>query len=294
MAAPCRSISAARARWRFWNRSMPFMTTARSLLTVASRPANRSFSASSRFSCGCAAAKLSMDAVACSMGTRRLARTAISLPISSFFCHPVRPSTGGPSHICVAVSVATLRWTHGQSGLGVSAAIAAPASAARSVAARKLTDRIERGASRSVPSPLVGEGQGGGESQTSKVGVPPTPNPSPQGGGESGRRKWGGASRCDCRKRTISLRARRRKPELEGAMSPSSAAGLAQAGEKAFRWLVANDRGAEEQGRAAEQDGERRRLQLAVEREADQLHRMRERVGTADLVKQRARLPYAP
>ena len=44
----------------------------------------------------------------------------------------------------------------------------------------------------SVPSPLVGEGQGGGESQISDVGRPPTPNPSPQGGGESPRRKWEG------------------------------------------------------------------------------------------------------
>ena len=42
-----------------------------------------------------------------------------------------------------------------------------------------------------VPSPVapeartqnVGEGQGGGDPRTSKVGVPPTPNPSPQGGG---------------------------------------------------------------------------------------------------------------
>jgi glycine dehydrogenase subunit 2 len=37
-----------------------------------------------------------------------------------------------------------------------------------------------------VPSPLVGEGQGGGDSRTSKVGSPPTPSPSPQGGGGSG------------------------------------------------------------------------------------------------------------
>jgi glycine dehydrogenase subunit 2 len=43
-----------------------------------------------------------------------------------------------------------------------------------------------------VPSPLVGEGQGGGDSRTSSFGSPPTPNPSPQGGGESGRRKWRG------------------------------------------------------------------------------------------------------
>jgi glycine dehydrogenase subunit 2 len=38
-----------------------------------------------------------------------------------------------------------------------------------------------------VPSPLVGEGQGGGDSRTLKLGVPPTPNPSAKGGGESGR-----------------------------------------------------------------------------------------------------------
>ena len=40
----------------------------------------------------------------------------------------------------------------------------------------------------SVPSPLVGEGQGGGASRTSEGGVPPTPNPSPQGGGEPAQR----------------------------------------------------------------------------------------------------------
>ena len=34
-----------------------------------------------------------------------------------------------------------------------------------------------------VPSPLVGEGQGGGDCRTSAVGIPLTPNPSPQGGG---------------------------------------------------------------------------------------------------------------
>jgi len=36
-----------------------------------------------------------------------------------------------------------------------------------------------------APSPLVGEGRGGGDRRTSEVGGPPTPNPSPQGGGES-------------------------------------------------------------------------------------------------------------
>src|SRR5262245_56198973 len=45
-------------------------------------------------------------------------------------------------------------------------------------------------ARRNVPSPLVGEGQGGGDSRTSDGGVPPTPNPSPPGGGESARSLW--------------------------------------------------------------------------------------------------------
>jgi 16S rRNA (guanine527-N7)-methyltransferase len=35
-----------------------------------------------------------------------------------------------------------------------------------------------------VPSPLEGEGQGGGDGRTLNVGSPPTPIPSPQGGGE--------------------------------------------------------------------------------------------------------------
>jgi very-short-patch-repair endonuclease len=50
--------------------------------------------------------------------------------------------------------------------------------------ARLRTPRKSRSAGRSgqragciVPSPLVGEGQGGGESETSEVVVPPTPNP---------------------------------------------------------------------------------------------------------------------
>jgi 5-oxoprolinase (ATP-hydrolysing) len=38
-----------------------------------------------------------------------------------------------------------------------------------------------------VPSPLVGEGQGGGDWRSSDIGSPPTPSPSPQGGGESRR-----------------------------------------------------------------------------------------------------------
>jgi DUF1009 family protein len=47
---------------------------------------------------------------------------------------------------------------------------------------------MEQGPRRGVPSPVVGEGQGGGESPTARSGVPPAPNPSPQGGGESERR----------------------------------------------------------------------------------------------------------
>jgi methylglutamate dehydrogenase subunit C len=43
-----------------------------------------------------------------------------------------------------------------------------------------------------VPSPLVGEGQGGGDRRTSAGGIPPTPNPSPQGGGEFARRQGHG------------------------------------------------------------------------------------------------------
>ena len=54
---------------------------------------------------------------------------------------------------------------------------------------RPLVMREELGqrGSRSVPSPLAGEGQGGGDSRASEGGSPPTPNPSPQGGGESRR-----------------------------------------------------------------------------------------------------------
>jgi DUF1009 family protein len=53
--------------------------------------------------------------------------------------------------------------------------------------AKTLNLEIEQGAGRNVPSPLVGEGQGGGDPPTSKRVVPPTPNPSPQGGKESRR-----------------------------------------------------------------------------------------------------------
>ncbi len=52
------------------------------------------------------------------------------------------------------------------------------------VVAMMLAETVDAG----VPSPLVGEGQGGGVSQTFAAVAPPTPNPSPQGGGESLRR----------------------------------------------------------------------------------------------------------
>jgi S-adenosylmethionine:tRNA ribosyltransferase-isomerase len=52
---------------------------------------------------------------------------------------------------------------------------------------------LETAAGTSAPSPLVGDGRGGGDRRTSTVGRPPTPNPSPQGGGES---RSGGGARC--------------------------------------------------------------------------------------------------
>ena len=56
---------------------------------------------------------------------------------------------------------------------------------------------VGQDASDTVPSPLVGEGQGGGDSRTSEVGVPPTPNPSPQGGGESAHDSLEGGAHQD-------------------------------------------------------------------------------------------------
>ena len=44
------------------------------------------------------------------------------------------------------------------------------------------------------PLPLAGEGQGGGDCRTSDAGIPPTPSPSPQGGGECTPTSSGSAS----------------------------------------------------------------------------------------------------
>jgi DNA ligase-1 len=43
-----------------------------------------------------------------------------------------------------------------------------------------------------VPSPLVGEGQGGGDRRTLDVGSPPTPNPSPRRVEDAPSARWGG------------------------------------------------------------------------------------------------------
>ena len=86
---------------------------------------------------------------------------------------------------------------------------------------RKPAVEIERGASHIVPSPLVGEGQGGGDSRTLEVGVRPTPNPSPQGGGESHRRKWGGDAAAP------TIRTALRKAESNGKLTDEEAVALA-------------------------------------------------------------------
>ena len=49
--------------------------------------------------------------------------------------------------------------------------------------------------SHSVPSPLVGEGQGGGDCRTSLVGVPSTPNPSQRRVEDAPSARWGGGYR---------------------------------------------------------------------------------------------------
>jgi DUF1009 family protein len=82
---------------------------------------------------------------------------------------------------------------------GLSSAAVSRLQTAKPGAPNGLAVDVERRARHSVSFPVaseartqnVGKGQAGGESQTSDVGVPPTPNPSPQGGGESGRARDG-------------------------------------------------------------------------------------------------------
>jgi ATP diphosphatase len=62
------------------------------------------------------------------------------------------------------------------------AAGAAPGFWARIKAEERAAKAAERAAR--FPSPLAGEGQRGGDPRTSDGGIPPTPTPSPQGGGE--------------------------------------------------------------------------------------------------------------
>src|SRR5438477_2035206 len=68
---------------------------------------------------------------------------AISFFISSLSRHCVRSSTSGPSHICADVTVATLRWTQGQS-LALAASACAPPSAMALAAIRPVIvlDRV--------------------------------------------------------------------------------------------------------------------------------------------------------
>jgi len=49
---------------------------------------------------------------------------------------------------------------------------------------RRVVAQFESNSRAGDPSPLVGESKGGGDGRTFPAGVPPTPNPSPQGGGE--------------------------------------------------------------------------------------------------------------
>src|SRR5262249_34899462 len=82
--------------------------------------------------------------------------------------------------------------------------ISSPISPRRWVRARSLEGISERPA-RSAPSPLVGEGWGGGDAarygwrHLRRNRTTPTPNPSPQGGGE--RTEYGGLM-CFKHKRT--------------------------------------------------------------------------------------------
>jgi len=57
-----------------------------------------------------------------------------------------------------------------------------------------------------IPSPLVWEGEGGGDGRTSEVGIPPTPNPSPHHAGGVSSTRRGGESAQRPRHRTGTTR----------------------------------------------------------------------------------------
>jgi carbon-monoxide dehydrogenase medium subunit len=67
---------------------------------------------------------------------------------------------------------------------------------------RDWSSKSARGERHSVSSPLVGQGQDGGESQTWNVVVPPPPNPAPHIGGAPPARR-GGESRRGCDARSL-------------------------------------------------------------------------------------------
>jgi ring-1,2-phenylacetyl-CoA epoxidase subunit PaaD len=69
-----------------------------------------------------------------------------------------------------------------------------------------------------VPSPLVGEGQGGGDCRSSKVGSPPTPNPSPHLSGAPSARR-GGGSGCGLDAPSADI-LRRARAALENVTDP--------------------------------------------------------------------------
>ena len=131
--------------------------------------------------------------------------TAVRIPKfpsdARFGFHKICRKTG---EFADAIGVVVADPRHGCVSVAAGATISRPLI----VRTNTLPSQLRQGARHSVPSPVApeartqdaGEGQGGGKSQISEVGVPPTPNPSPRRaegapsgrrGGESEWRKWG-------------------------------------------------------------------------------------------------------